>query len=185
MRLRQLMPGAARLAPSTVRLRPRRTARLAPRTVGSVPRTVWLVSATALALLLSACGAPDGGIRVEGPAPSALPWSGPTYMTDWYGRSWQHPTTVYPTAHVGLDGLKWHGWGSARPTASGVASDSTCLSGCTGGKVPSYRVKVVLSGLVRRGDVAYYSHAQLVPVHPPAPFWTLGNDAMDLDVPEK
>ena len=31
---------------------------------------------------LAGCGTVAGGTRVEGPAPTALPWSGPVYVND-------------------------------------------------------------------------------------------------------
>jgi hypothetical protein len=107
-------------------------------------------------------------------------------MTDWFGRAWQRPVEVSATRRVSLDNLRWRDWGSPRARATGVATDVTCLSGCPDGndKPPSYRVDVVLSDPVRRGDVAFYSHAALTPVHPPAPFWTEGSDSTDLDVPD-
>ncbi|MDC0773202.1 hypothetical protein [Streptomyces sp. HD] len=49
-----------------------------------------------LAAALTGCGGPDGGVRVEGPAASTIPWSGPAYMTDWYGRAWQRQRRARP-----------------------------------------------------------------------------------------
>ncbi|MFE7278585.1 hypothetical protein [Streptomyces sp. NPDC057623] len=138
----------------------------------------------ALAACLAGCGAVDGSVHVEGPAMTSIPWAGPVYMTDWYGRAWQHPKEVAPLGRVDLDRLTWRDWGKARAWATGRASDTTCLSGCPDGDRPDYRVKVVLSGLVRRGDVSYYSHMSLTPVNPPAPFWAEGYDSADLDVPD-
>ncbi|MCD9879744.1 hypothetical protein [Streptomyces guryensis] len=143
-----------------------------------------LLPCVALVACLAGCGAVDGGVQVEGPPVTPKPWSGPVYMTDWFGRSWLHPKEVAPTGRIYLDRLTWRDWGSARPRATGVASDTTCLSGCPNGDPPSYRVKVVLSGLVKRGDVAYYSHVRLIPLHPPAPFWAYGQDSADLEVPD-
>ncbi|WP_405870823.1 hypothetical protein [Streptomyces sp. NBC_00005] len=143
-----------------------------------------VVPSVVLAACLTGCGGPDTGVRVEGRAATEIPWTGPAYMTDWYGRAWQRPRTIDPTQRIGLDRLTWRDWGSPRARATGVASDTTCLSGCPRGVTPSYRVKVVLSGLVERGDVAYYRHQTLVPLHRPAPFWAEGNDDTDLDVPD-
>lgn len=137
-----------------------------------------------LAACLAGCGGVDGGVRVEGPAVTSIPWTGPVYITDWYGRAWQHPGEVAPTARIDLDRLTWRDWGSPRARATGEATDTTCLSGCPDGDPPSYRVKVVVSGLVKRGDVAFYRHLTLTPVRPPAPFWTEGHDSTDLDVPD-
>jgi hypothetical protein len=144
------------------------------------------VPAVCLAVCLTGCGGVDGGVRVEGAAATTIPWTGPVYMTDWYGRAWQRPKEVYATWRVSLTKLTWRDWGSPRARATGVATDDTCLSGCPDGDdhPPSFQVKVVFSGLVRRGNAAFYSHAALTPVHPPAPFWIEGNDSTDLDVPD-
>ncbi|MET8978295.1 hypothetical protein ABZX85_22035 [Streptomyces sp. NPDC004539] len=138
-----------------------------------------------LAVCLAACGRPDGGVRVEGPAVTAAPWTGPTYIGDVYGRAWQHPTEVAAGETVYLQGLRWQGWGTARPTSTGVAQDTGCTAGCADGKTAEYRVRITLSGLVRRGDVAFYGHASLKPVTPPAPFWAVGFDDLVLDVPDE
>ncbi|NUP02230.1 MAG: hypothetical protein HOW59_30340 [Nonomuraea sp.] len=137
-----------------------------------------------LAAVLTGCGGLDGGVRVEGPAATTIPWSGPVYMTDFYGRAWQRPKEVSATGRVSLDRLTWRDWGSSHARATGRATDVTCLSGCPDGDAPSYQVEVVLSGLVRRGDVAFYSHASLTAVHPPAPFWAEGYESTELDVPD-
>ncbi|GHE08908.1 hypothetical protein [Streptomyces alanosinicus] len=136
-----------------------------------------------LAACLTGCGGPAGGVRVEGPALTAIPWSGPAYMTDWYGRAWQHPTEVDPVGRIVLSRLTWRDWGSPQARATGEATDETCLSGCPGGHPPSFRVTVLLSDLVKRGGVAFYGHMRLIPLHPPAPSWTEGRDDTDLDVP--
>jgi len=138
-----------------------------------------------LAVCLAACGRPDGGVRVEGPAVTTAEWTGPTYITDFFGRAWQRPQEVVLGNSLDLGGLRWKGWGTARPTATGVATDVNCMAGCPNDKPASYRVEVVLGGLVRRGDVAYYGHASLKPLHPPAPFWAAGYDDVYLDVPEQ
>ncbi|WP_405671267.1 hypothetical protein [Streptomyces sp. NBC_01530] len=146
-------------------------------------RLVWCA---VLAACLTGCGGVDAGVRVEGPAATTVPWTGPVYMTDWFGRAWQRPEEFDPTMRVSVSRLKWRNWGSPRALATGVATDITCVSGCPDGNTdpPSYRVEVVLSGLVRRGDVSFYSHATLTPVHPPAPFWAQGSDSTALDVPD-
>ncbi|MGW6906018.1 hypothetical protein [Streptomyces sp. NPDC054940] len=145
----------------------------------SVP---WVV----LAACLAGCGGVDGGVRVEGRAVTAIPWSGPVYMTDSYGRAWQRPGEVSPSpsGRVYLDELAWQDWGSGRARGTGVAVDTTCLSGCPDGDPPRIRVKIVLSDLARRGNVAYYRHLTLTPVRPPAPFWMEGYGRTDLDVPD-
>ncbi|WP_416970931.1 hypothetical protein [Streptomyces sp. 4F14] len=134
-------------------------------------------------LCLAACGRPDGGVKIEGPAVTAAQWSGPTYISDVYGRAWRHPTEI-AVESLYLVGLHWTGWGTARPTSTGIAQDSVCNAGCDDGKTAQYRVKIVLDGLTRRGDVAYYGHAAITPLKPPAPFWAEGNDDMTLDVPD-
>ncbi len=141
---------------------------------------------TVLAVCLTGCGGVDGGVHVEGPAATTIPWTGPVYVTDVYGRSWQRPPEATPTGRVSLSKLKWRDWGSPRARATGVARDDTCLSGTPDcfDNPPTYQVKVVLSDLVRRGSVAFYSHMTLTPVHPPAPFWAKGSDDTDLDVPD-
>ena len=138
----------------------------------------------ALAACLSGCGGLDTGIKVEGSPVTVAPWSGPVYITDYFGRAWQHPASVFPTGRISLDDLKWRDWGSSRPRATGLATDTTCLSGCPDGDPPGYRVEVVLTGLAKRGDVAYYRHVRLTPLHPPAPFWAVGYERMELDVPD-
>ncbi|MDX2528420.1 hypothetical protein ACSCB1_40500 [Streptomyces europaeiscabiei] len=145
-----------------------------------------LVPRALLAACLTGCGGVDGGVHVEGPAATKIPWTGPVYMTDSFGRAWQRPVEVLPTRRVSLDEVTWRVWGSSRALATGVATDFTCVSGCPDGDdtPPSYRVEVVLSNPVRRGDVAFYSHMTLTPVHPPAPFWASGSDDTDLDVPD-
>jgi hypothetical protein len=135
-----------------------------------------LVPCAVLAICLTGCGGVDGGVHVEGPAATTIPWTGPVYISDWFGRAWEHPTQVVLTGRITLDKLTWRGWGSPRARATGVARNEDCLSGCPGGNdtPPSYRVHVVLSDLVRRGSVSYYSHMTLTPVHPPAPSWAKG-----------
>jgi hypothetical protein len=139
-----------------------------------------------LAACLTGCGGVDGGVRVEGKAATTIPWTGPVYVTDYYGRAWQRPEVFNTSRYVDLDQLRWRDWGSSRAHATGVATDNACVSGCPDGddNPPSSRVKVVLSDPVRRGEVAFYSHMTLTPVHSPAPFWAEGLDDTDLDVPD-
>jgi hypothetical protein len=144
------------------------------------------VPCVVLAACLTGCAGVDGGVHVEGPAMTTIPWTGPVYITDWYGRAWQRPEEIDPTLRLSLRRLTWRDWGSSRARATGVATDETCVSGCPDGNEnpPRYRVDVVLSDPVRRGDVSFYSHARLTPVHPPAPFWSQGIDDTDLGVPD-
>ncbi|MER5452743.1 hypothetical protein ABT052_47945 [Streptomyces sp. NPDC002766] len=137
-----------------------------------------------LSVGLTACGAVDGGVRVEGQAPTAIPRSGPVYVEDHYGRAWQRPGTIVLTELILLDRMKWRGWGSSRAQGTGELSDPYCQSGCSDGDSHDYQVQIVLSGQVRRGSVAYYGQATLTPVHPPAPDWAKGFGSTQLDVPD-
>ncbi|OUD00189.1 hypothetical protein [Streptomyces swartbergensis] len=137
-----------------------------------------------LAACLTGCGGVDGGVRVEGPAVTSVPWTGPAYLTDWYGRAWQRPSEISPTRSIDLRRLTWRDWGSPRARATGVVVDTNCMAGCRDDPA-SYRARVVLSGLVKRGNVAFYSQMSLTPVHPPAPFWAEGyGESTYLDVPD-
>jgi hypothetical protein len=128
------------------------------------------------------CGSVNGGVRVEGPAPTAIPWSGPVYVADRYGRAWQRPRTIELSEYIFLDRLTWRDWGAPRLRAIGEAS---CNAGCSAGQPRSYRVQVVLSDRVRRASVAYYSEVTVTPVHPPAPGWATGFDrAGSLNLPD-
>ncbi|MFF7048206.1 hypothetical protein ACFY94_07585 [Streptomyces griseorubiginosus] len=128
------------------------------------------------------CGGVNGGVRVEGPAPTSIPWSGPVYVEDLYGRAWQRPRTIELTELISLDRLTWRDWGASRPRATGEAS---CMAGCSAGQPRSYPVQVVLSDRVRRASVAYYSEATVTPVHPPAPLWATGFDRPEtLNLPD-
>ncbi|MDC0769634.1 hypothetical protein [Streptomyces sp. HD] len=146
-----------------------------------------LVPCAVLAACLTGCGGVDGGVHVEGPAATTIPWTGPVYMTNYYGRPWQRPKEIEVAyGRVRLHKLTWRDWGSPRARATGVATDSSCMSGCPDGtdNLPTYRADVVLSGLVRRGDVAFYSHMTLAPVQPPAPSWAKYTANTDLEVPD-
>ncbi|MEU6348101.1 hypothetical protein ABZ896_02090 [Streptomyces sp. NPDC047072] len=131
---------------------------------------------------LTGCGTADGGIRSEGPAPSRIPWSGPVYVLDWKSLAWQRPDTLDLTANTVLWDVTWHGWGSPRATGTGSVLDLPCLSGCPHGDYPSYPVRIVFSGLVKRQYAAYYSHAAVTPVRPPAPDWAEDVHAVRLHV---
>ncbi|MCT9075159.1 hypothetical protein [Streptomyces fulvoviolaceus] len=135
-----------------------------------------------LAACLTGCGGPATGVRVEGPAATAIPWAGPAYVSDQYGRAWQRPTTIELTELVFLDRLTWRDWGAPRTVATGEAS---CGTSCSDWRPRSYRVRVVLSGRVRRASVAYYGEVTVTPVHPPAPGWATGFDsAQSLNLPD-
>ncbi|MGA5143327.1 hypothetical protein [Streptomyces azureus] len=137
-----------------------------------------------LAVCLAGCGGVDGGVRVEGPAVTSVPWTGPVYVTDYYGRSWQRPSDISPTPDIDLQRLTWRDWGSPRARATGVVVDAGCGADCLDGELPGYRARVVLSDLVKRGSVAFYSQVTLTPVHPPAPSWAKGTESAYLDVPD-
>ncbi|NEA99038.1 hypothetical protein [Streptomyces sp. SID13726] len=133
---------------------------------------------------LSACGAAGGEIRSEGPAPSRIPWTGPVYALDWQSLAWPRPDTMDLTADTVLWGVKWHDWGSPRATGTGSVLDLACRSGCPHGDYPHYAVTIVFSGLVKRQYAAYYSHAAVTPVHPPAPGWAEDVRGVALHVPK-
>lgn len=135
---------------------------------------------------LAGCGTVAGGTRVEGPAPTAIPWSGPVYVDDAGSVPRQHPAIVDLTERTSLYSLKWRGWGTSRAVATGVVVDVTCASGCPHGDAdpPSYPVRLVLSGLVKREYSAYYHHAVLTADPPPAPDWVLEVGDLRLRVPE-
>ncbi|MEU6254247.1 hypothetical protein [Streptomyces sp. NPDC047043] len=135
-----------------------------------------------LVVCLSGCGGVQGGVRVEGPAATSIPWSGPVYVADSYGRAWQHPETISLAELVLLEGMKWRGWGSTRARGTG---EVPCQAACSGDEPGSYRVEVTFSDRVRRGSVSYYSEVAIKPVDPPAPGWATGIDKMGtLDVPD-
>lgn len=135
-----------------------------------------------LAACLTGCGGLDTGVRVEGSAPTAIPWSGPVYVEDQYGRAWQRPETIDLTELIALDHLTWRDWGASRTLATGEA---ICGADCSDNRPRTYRVQVVLSGRVRRASVAYYGEVTITPVHPPAPGWATGFDSTEnLDLPD-
>ncbi|MDX2604441.1 hypothetical protein PV379_28120 [Streptomyces caniscabiei] len=133
---------------------------------------------------LTGCGRTDGGVRVEGPAPTAIRWVGPVYMNDARSISRQRPDMVDLTENTTLERLTWRGWGSARAEADGFVIDFACVSGCPGGDPPSFPAHLVLEGLVRRQYAAYYGHAVLTPDRSPAPSWALDVGKTRLPVPK-
>jgi hypothetical protein len=139
-----------------------------------------------LAMSLAGCGTVAGGTWVEGPAPTAIPWSGPVYVDDARSIPRQRPDVVDLSEFTTLYGLKWSGWGTSRAVATGWVVDFACLSDCPQGAYdpPSYPVRLVLDGLVRRQYAAYYGHAVLTPDHPPAPAWALDVGEVRLRVPK-
>src|SRR5206468_10058953 len=121
------------------------------------------------------CGTVAGGTRIEGPAPTAIRWTGPVYVDDARSIPRQRPDVVDLTETTTLYGLTWHGWGTSRAVATGLVVDFACVSQCPHGESdpPSFPARLVLSGLVKREYAAYYGHAVLTPDHPPAPDWAL------------
>ncbi|MFJ4202873.1 hypothetical protein ACIP2Y_25035 [Streptomyces sviceus] len=134
---------------------------------------------------LTGCGTVAGGTRVEGPAPTAIRWTGPVYLDDARSIPRQHPDVMDLTDVTTLYGLKWRGWGTPRAVATGLVVDFSCQSLCPHGKdnPPYYPVRLVLSGLVKREYAAYYSNAVLSPAHPPAPGWAMDVGDLHLGVP--
>ncbi|MEV0555199.1 hypothetical protein AB0I27_17300 [Streptomyces sp. NPDC050597] len=138
--------------------------------------------AALLMVSLAGCGA-AGGVRVEGAAPTAIPWSGPAYMVDARSIPRHAPDVVDLTETTTLYGLKWKGWGSSRAEATGLVVDFACVSGCSHGDSPSFPARLVLTGLVKRQYAAYYRRADLAPVRPPAPDWAVDVGTVRLPVP--
>ncbi|WP_329222786.1 hypothetical protein OG352_36495 [Streptomyces sp. NBC_01485] len=150
-------------------------------------RSALRASLTACLLAcLTGCGAAGGGsgIRVEGPAPSRIPWSGPVYVLDWKSLAWQHPDGLDLTGHTVLWGVKWQNWGSPRATGTGSVLDLPCRSGCPHGDYPDYAVTIVFEGLVKRQYAAYYSRASVTPVGAAAPHWAEDVSSVRLHVPK-
>jgi hypothetical protein len=116
-------------------------------------RMLWVVAA---ALPLVSCGA-DGGVRVEGPAPSGSARSGPVYVLDAVGAGpLQRPRAFALTEFTTLGALRWTSWGGATAEATGEVTGSWCLPAC---EKKGYPAKVVLSGLAEQERSAYYSRA--------------------------
>ncbi|MET9832178.1 hypothetical protein ABZ078_23410 [Streptomyces sp. NPDC006385] len=137
-----------------------------------------------LVMSLAGCGTAVGGTRVEGPAPTAVPWSGPVYVADARSIPRQRPDVVDLTDVTTLYGLKWRGWGTPRAVATGLVVDFACVSDCPRGDPPSFPAHLVLSGLVKRRYAAYYGHAVLSPDRPPAPGWAVDVGEVPLRVPK-
>lgn len=134
---------------------------------------------------LAGCGTVAGGTRVEGPAPTAIPWKGPVYVSDARSIPRQHPDVMDLTEFTTLYGMEWRGWGTPRAVGTGHVVDFACVSQCPDGKdnPPFFRVRLVLSGLVKREYAAYYSNAVLIPDPQPAPAWALDVGDLRLRVP--
>lgn len=137
-----------------------------------------------LAAYLAGCTGATGGVRIEGPAPLAIPWSGQVYVEDWRSEPRQRPGLMDLTELTTLDYLTWRDWGSPQAIATGWVIDLACTSGCPGDAPPSYQVRVVLSGLVKRRYAAYYSHAAVTAVTQPTPNWAEDVTSVRLYVPK-
>jgi len=140
--------------------------------------------AAGLLVGLTGCGTADERLRVEGPAATRIPWTGPVYVLDWRSLPRQRPDLMDLTEITVLDRVKWHGWGSPRATATGTVIDLPCVSGCPHDALPSYPVTIVFSGLVKRQYAAYYGHAAVTPVHRPVPEWAEDVSSVSLHIPK-
>lgn len=114
----------------------------------------------AAVLLISGCGA-DGGVRVEGPAPtvSARPAFVKSFSTMIDEPPRQKPQRLGLSEALRMDKLRWAAsWGS--PTVEG---EGLLASGCGEGGCAKYdqKAKVVLSGLVQQESVSFYSRAEV------------------------
>ncbi|MDX2700698.1 hypothetical protein Sipo8835_29365 [Streptomyces ipomoeae] len=116
-----------------------------------------------LCLVVAGCGVSgvSGGVRVEGAAPTAIPWRGSAYVLDYESVPQEKPDSFSLTSNTWLSHLTWKGWGSNQAVANGFSWDMSCSSGCTDDGIPSYRVTLVLGDLTRRAHAAYYRHASL------------------------
>lgn len=141
------------------------------------------LTACLLACLIG-CGPANGKVRVEGPAPSRIPWLGPVYVLDSELIARQHPYVLDLAGRTVLYGVEWHGWGSPRATGTAAVVDFACAGGCAHDDYKSFPVSIVFSGLVKRQYAAYYSRASVVPTHPPAPGWAEDTSRVRLPVPK-
>lgn len=141
-------------------------------------------SALVLCVVVAGCGA-DGGVRVEGAAPTAIPWRGGAYVLDYKSVPWDSPDSFSLTPSTWLSHLTWKRWGSDRAVGSGFSWDMGCVSGCADDGLPAYRVTLVLTDLKRRAHAAYYRHASVLPaVGEKAPDWVeAGVEDLTLHVP--
>ncbi|MEU9960560.1 hypothetical protein [Streptomyces sp. NPDC050982] len=134
--------------------------------------------------LVAGCGVP-GGVRVEGAAPTALPWSGTTYVMDYQSVPWDRPESLALTQDTWLSHLRWRQWGGNRAVGTGVSWDMACTSGCTDDGISTYGVTVVLSDPRRRAHAAYYAHVSVSPARgEKTPDWAeTGIDDLTVHVP--
>ncbi|MES5824648.1 hypothetical protein [Streptomyces sp. RG80] len=147
-------------------------------------RSALRASLAGLLACLSGCAAPVGGTRVEGPAPTRIPWSGPVYVLSWESEPNERPYMMNLTDYTTLDWMQWRNWGSPRATATGYVMDFSCGAQCPDQAPRSYPVSIIISGLVKRQYAAYYSHASVTPLHRPAPYWAEDTSSVPLRVPK-
>lgn len=137
----------------------------------------------ALAGLLTGCTA-SGGVVAHGPAPTAIPWTGPVYVLDREGRPRRQPDLFDVTADSSFGQITWKHWGGPRAVGAGWEVDLACLAGCKGDSPDSYPATIVLSGLTRRENAAYYSHASFTSPRP-LPSWAEKLGEVTLRVPAR
>jgi hypothetical protein len=65
-------------------------------------------------------------------------------------------------ANYALAGLRWHGWGTARATATGSARANDCTPDCASGHFHSYRMTAVADRLTRCGAARVYARLTIV-----------------------
>ncbi|HEY6396578.1 MAG TPA: hypothetical protein VIX82_03885 [Solirubrobacteraceae bacterium] len=84
-------------------------------------------------------------------------------IADCFGRGVKAPAEYVPACGDGnlvLKSLRWHGWGGASATATGVASANDCRPDCARGHFHRYSVNVVVDH--RTGTGAQRSYRRLV-----------------------
>lgn len=141
------------------------------------------VALAVMGAALSGC-APAGVVRTEGPAPTAIPWTGPVYVMDSGSGARREPEMIELTRKSTFHFLVWKHWGSARTTATGFETDLACLSGCKADELDGYPVTIVLSDLVRRKYAAYYRTASVTSPEP-LPSWAEDLSLIRLHVPAR
>ncbi|GGT16747.1 hypothetical protein GCM10010176_071590 [Nonomuraea spiralis] len=104
-----------------------------------------------LSLLVAGCGV-DGGVRVEGPAPSARP--GPVYVMAYMGHPLQRPERFALSEFSSMAKVRWRSWGGGSAVGVGELSGTWCLPGCEKNGIPA---TITLSGLEWQERVGYYS----------------------------
>ncbi|SFC24446.1 hypothetical protein [Streptomyces aidingensis] len=119
-------------------------------------------TAALLATLLAAtagCAGPfgaDGGVRVEGAAPTARPHTGPVYVSDPAAQPLRRPERFGITEFVSLSRLRWESWDEPVAFAEGMVAGTWCLPDCL---AEPYPATVELRDPVPVEAVYYYSRA--------------------------